>query len=260
MAADENSTEIERHPESSHTATSSASADTLEVALAGAPLTEDLALALLKRNDLRPEVLEHLSQSAAMKSRKVKLALVEHAKTPRHVSLPMVRHLFTFELMQIALTPVTPADVKIAAEEALIHRLETISSGEKLSLARQASGRVAGELLLDSEPRVIHAALENARLTEAAIFKALMRPDAPAAFVEAVSRHPKWSLRREVRLALLRNENTPLARAFEFVHALPAVLVREVLQTSRLPESIKQHLLQEVGRGDAQSAAASGQP
>ncbi|HUK25726.1 MAG TPA: hypothetical protein VLV49_14180 [Terriglobales bacterium] len=220
------------------------------------PLTEDLALALLQHHDLPPETLERLSSSAAMKSRKVKLALVEHPRTPRHISLPMVRHLFTFELMQVALAPVTPADVKIAAEESLIHRLETVSEGERLSLARRASGRVAAELLLDPEARVIHTALDNPRLTEAAVFKALMKAEAPAGLVLAVCNHAKWSLRREVRIALLRNENTPLARALELARSLPAALVREVLRASRLPENIKAHLLEEMDRARDRGASA----
>jgi len=129
-------------PESaSPTPASTASQDSPQTIPDDVPLTEDLALALLQHHDLPPETLERLSSSAAMKSRKVKLALVEHPRTPRHISLPMVRHLFTFELMQVALAPVTPADVKIAAEESLIHRLETVSEGERLSLARRASGR-----------------------------------------------------------------------------------------------------------------------
>ena len=181
-----------------------------------------------------------------MKSRKVKLALVEHPKTPRHISLPMVRHLFTFDLMQVALTPATPADIKKAAEESLINRLEIVSEGEKLSLSHRASGRVAGELLLDPQPRVIHAALENPRLTEAHVVKALMRKNSLAAFVHAVCNHPKWSLRQDVRVALLRNENTPLARALEFAGTLPPVLVREVLNLSRLPDSVKSHLQKEI--------------
>jgi hypothetical protein len=229
----------------------------LQATLAVTPLNEDLALALLKRYDLPPEVLERLSKNgAAMTSRKVKLALVEHPRTPRHVSMPMVRHLFTFDLMQIALTPITPADLKLAAEEALIHRLEAVSPGEKLSLARQASARVAGQLLLEAEPRIIQAVLDNARLTEATVFKALMRPDATATFVQAVCRHPKWSLRREVRIALLRNENTPLARALEFARSLPAALVREILQPSRLPVNIKAQLLQEIERHQGCATAA----
>ena len=230
----------------------SASPEVLTAAASDPGLTEDFALVLLKRSDLPARALDHLSKNGGvMKSRKVKLAVVEHPKTPRHISIPMVRHLFTFDLMQVALTPVVPADIKMAAEESLINRLEKISQGERLSLAHRASGRVAAALLLDPEPRVIHAALENSRLTESAIIKALMRHNAPAAFVGGVCHHPKWSPRREVRIALLRNEKTPLALAVEFARSLPAALVREILHGSRLPAATKAGLLEDAeSRGD----------
>ncbi len=210
-------------------------------------LTEDLALLLLKRNDLPGEILELVSKNGTVtKSRKVRLALVEHPRTPRHLSMPMLRHLFTFDLMQVALASIVPADVKLAAEESLIRRLETISIGERITLARRASGRVAGELLLDPETRVASTALENARLTEPMVIKVLMRQDVSARFVELVCHHTKWSVRREVRIALLRNEKTPLARALEFARSLPASSVSEILQASRLPAHIKAHLLQDA--------------
>lgn len=209
-------------------------------------LTEDLALTLLKRADLPADALQALSRNATVsKFRKVRFALLTHPQTPRHISLPALRHLYTFELMQVALTPVVPADVKRAAEEVLLARLATISSGEKLSLARRASGRVAGELLLDKETRVMRAALENSRLTEAAIVKALARPDSSGVFVDAVSHHPKWSLRREVRLSLLRHEKLALAPALEFARSLPAALLKEILHNSRLPAQTKSYLLRE---------------
>ena len=230
-------------PEAVH----STSPESLIAAASDAGLTEDLALVLLKRRDLPAQVLDHLSKNGGlMKSRKLKLALVEHPKTPRHISIPMVRHLFTFDLMQVALRPVVPADIKMAAEECLINRLEKISQGERLALAHRASGRVAAALLLDPEPRVIHAALENSRLTESAIIKALMRHAAPSAFVVAVCHHPHWSPRREIRVALLRNEKTPLARALEFARSLPPALAREILHGSRLPEATKASLLKDV--------------
>jgi hypothetical protein len=203
-------------------------------------LTEDSALAYLQRDDIASEVLERIGKSGpVMKSRRVKLALAAHCKTPRHVALPLLRHLFTFDLMQVALTPTTPPDIKKAAEESLVSRLETISSGEKLTLARQASGRMAGELLLDPEPRVLKAALENSRLTEAAVVKALLGGSAKTEFVQMVCHHPKWSLRRDVRVAMLRNENTPLARALEFSRGVPASLLKDILQVSKLPENVK---------------------
>jgi len=134
----------------------------------------------------------------------------------------------------------------VAADEALINRLETISTGERMSLAHRGSGRVAGELLLDPEARVIHAALENSRLTESSVIKALMRTGAPPAFVEGVCHHSRWSVRREIRIALLRNEKTPLARALEFARSLPPPLLREILHGSRLPTSIKSCLLKDA--------------
>ncbi len=225
----------------------SVSAEALAASASDPDLSEDLALVLLKHNDLPSHALDRLSRnSGVMKSRKVKLALVEHPRTPRHVSIPMVKHLFTFDMMQVALTPVVPADIKMAAEESLINRLERLSQGERLTLARRASGRVAAALLLDAESRVIHTALENSRLTESAIIKALMRQDAPAAFVKAVCHHSKWSPRREIRIALLRNEKTPLSCALLFSRSLPPVLVIEILQGSHLPPAIKKCLLKDV--------------
>ena len=227
----------------------SGSGDVLKAASSNAGLTEDLALALLKRPDISPEILELLGKNVTvMKSRKVKLALIRHPKTPRYVSLSALRHLFTFDLMQVALSPTVPGDIKIAAEDALIHRLETISPGERLSLARRASGRVAGALLLDPEPRVMRAALENARLTEASIIQALMRPQAHAAFVHAVSDHGKWCLRREVRIALLGNAHTPVHSAIEFARGLPASVVRKLLQRSALSSGVKACVLGELER------------
>ena len=206
-----------------------------------------MALGLLNRPDISAEALEALSKNASLiKSRKVRTALIGHAKTPRHVSLPLLRHLYTFDLMQVALTPTVPADVKKAAEEILCNKLPGISTGARLSLARRASARVAGELLADKEARVMQAALENPRLTEALVVRVLVRHDAPATFVAAVCHHAKWSVRREVRIALLRGEKTPLPAALEFARALPASLVREILHNSRLPASVKTYIRKEL--------------
>jgi len=133
-------------PEAVH----STSSEILTVAASDPALTGDLALVLLKRSDLPARALDQLSKNGhLMKSRKVKLAVVEHPRTPRHVSIPMLRHMFSFDLMQVALTPAVPADIKMAAEESLINRLERLPQGERLSLANRASGRVAGVLLRD---------------------------------------------------------------------------------------------------------------
>jgi hypothetical protein len=229
---------------------------------AGDPaLTEDFVLALLKRPDLLPEVLEQLAKNAnALKSRKVKIALASHPHTPRHVSVPLARQFYTFDLMKVALSPTVPADVKVAVDDVLISRLKTVTTGERLTLARRASGRVAAALLLDvetistkitdaktaaRETRVMQAALENPRLTEALVINSVLRPAATAALVHAVAQHAKWSPRREIRAALLRTEHLSLARALEFGREFSRPMLQEILTASHLPVQIKDQILRE---------------
>ena len=254
---------------SSQRATSTPTTDKLRPAdlimtAADPALVEDVALALLKRTDLHHEVLEQLARNAnALKIRKVKMALISHPNTPRHVSVPLARQLYTFDLMKVALSPLMPADVKIAVDGVLISRLKTVTLGERLTLARRASGRVAAALLQEGESpkrkilagkirksdtmqvRVIQTALENPRLTEALVISSVLRPNAIADVLQAVAHHPKWSSRREIRTALLRTEHLSLARALEFAEQLPAATLNGLLASSRLPSKIKDQLLRE---------------
>jgi hypothetical protein len=110
---------------------------------------------------------------------------------------------------------------------------------------------VAAALLLDKEKRVWEPALENPRMTEAAIVKALQRTTATLSFVQAVCRHPKWSVRPEIRVALLRNAHTPLARAIDFARGIPSRQLRDILHTSRLPEKTKEYLRKSLKTKDA---------
>lgn len=269
--------------ESEVSGASAASADLLRTA-ADPSLTEDLALGLLKRSDLAPEILERLAKNgAALKSRKVKIALVSHPHTPRHVSIPVARHFYTFDLMKVALSAAIAGDTRVAVDDILISRLKTITVGERLTLARRASGRVAAALLLGVgvddktksvadtgfstdekgnrkpkaegpalETRVMKTALENPRLTEALVIGSVLHPRAGADLVEAVAKHPKWSKRREIRAALLRTAHLTLAKALEFSREIPAPLLDELLASSHLPARIKNQLLRENARSVAE--------
>ncbi len=225
----------------------SQSADVLREAAAHPGMNEDLTLSLLARRDLPAVALEALVKNpSVMKHRKVITAIAGHPRTPRHVSLPIVRTLYVFELMQIALTPAVAPDIKRAAEDQIVLRLETISAGERLTLAKQGSNRVAEALLCDVEARIVEAALLNPRMTEASVVQALAKDKVPAHFVEQTCRHPKWSLRREVQLALLKSEHTPLARVLAFIQAFSTQTLRDILKHSRLPANVKMYLIEEL--------------
>jgi hypothetical protein len=193
-------------------------------------LSEDAALAVVKRSDVTAEALAQLAKNPiASKSRKVLVALASHPRTPRHVSIPLLRSMFTFDLMNFALTPAVAPDVKRAAEEQLIMRLESLPVGQKITLARRASGRVAAALLQTADQRIISPALDNKQMTEALVVQALTKPRAPERLYVLVSHHPAWQLRREIQIALLRSEKTPLERAQEFAKNFSREFLQEIV-------------------------------
>lgn len=162
-----------------------------------------------------PEFRDSLPGSPAPMTRKQAMAMATDSATPRREAQRLIRGFYNGDLMRFALSPGVAADLKQFAERQLIGRLPGMPSGERLSMARCASGAIAAALLLDQEVRVSRAALDNARLTEAAVTKAVLQSTASEAFVESVCRHPKWSLRGEVCRALLRNPKTPIGCALE---------------------------------------------
>jgi hypothetical protein len=172
------------------------------------PITEDAALALLSSRDLSSSDIERLaSDRGLLGSRKVLLAIARHIHTPRKIAIPLVRQLFVFELMQVALTPAIAADTKLLAEECIVGKLASTTLGERLTLAKQASSRVAAALLTDPDPRVRDAALNSPRMTEIFVVRALMKPGSPRSLIDAIRRHPKWNVRLEIRRALEALEN-----------------------------------------------------
>jgi hypothetical protein len=220
----------------------------LRAAAANPHLTEELALALLKRRDLPATVLQEMAKNAELlKTRSVLLALICHPRTPRFISLPATRSLHTFELLNVALQPALPADIKMAVEQSIMDRLENMSLGERINLAKRGSTRIAERLLGDPEKNVIELALLNPFLTEACIVRTLMSgQEVDLRFVELVAHHPKWSLRTEVRAALLRNPRTPMTVALQIVHSIPADVARDALFNSNLPNSVKAYLMAEI--------------
>jgi hypothetical protein len=202
---------------------------------------------MVQDRDLSAAAIEQISKNTGvMKSRKVRVALAGHPRTPRRIALRLIRELYTFDLMQFSVLPAVAADLKRVADELLVARLASITLGERIALARRSSTLVAAALLLDKEARVWQTALENPRLTEAAIARAVLRPGAKPAFIKAVCQHAKWSLRPEIRTALLRSEYTPMARALEFSRRIPPAQLRDILHASRLPEKVKSYLREEL--------------
>ena len=206
-------------------------------------LQERDLLRLLERKDLAHEVVRELAHHReARRNYTVQLALVRHPKTPRQVSLPLMKFLYLFDLLRVAQTPAVPADVKMVAEETILKKLEGMPRGEKISLARRGTGRLAASLLFSPDPELIRAALDNPYLTEGHLLKVLAQEGLPHVVVEQIAQHARWSHRYHLRLGLIRNPLTPLARVLAFLPDMAVSDLRDICLDHRMLPPVRKYI------------------
>ena len=224
-------------------------ADVLLELLDNTALNETQLCVLLGRNDLPTEVLEEVTtRKSLLKNYRVKRALAFHPRTPRLAGLRLIRELYLMDLVQLTLLPGTSAELKRNAEEQLVARLAQLPLGQKITLARRATARVAGALLAEGHPQVVAIALDNGSLTEAQVLKALSRERLPLGVVQAVAQHRKWSHVYNVRLALVRHRNATLSTILSYLPELTVSDLRELAAPGIVSENLRKYLLAEIQR------------
>ena len=206
-------------------------------------LQERDLLRLLERGDLAQEVVLDLARHKEVRrSYMVQLALVRHPKTPRQVSLPLMKFLYVFDLLRVAQTPAVPADIKMVAEETILKKIVGMPRGQRIALARRGTGRLASNLLTNSDTELIRAALDNPHLTEAQLLKVLAREGLPPAVVEQISQHPRWAQQYHLRLALIRNPLTPFARVLAFLPDMAVTDLQDICLDHRMLPPVRKYI------------------
>jgi hypothetical protein len=212
-------------------------------------LEETQLCILLERKNLPGEILEEVARrKPLLKSYRVKKALAFHPRTPRLVTLRLLRDLYLMDLVQLTLLPGIPTELKRSAEDQLVSRLPQLPLGQKIALARRGPARLAGALLAEGHAQIVGIVLDNAYLTEAQVLKALSREKLPPAVVQAIGHHRKWSITYNVRLALVRHPLSPLATVLAYLPELTVSDLRELAAPGIVPESLRKYLQAEVQR------------
>src|SRR5215472_5930482 len=237
------------------------SADVILALLDNPALDETQLCLLLERRDLPGEVLEEVGRrKPLLKSYRVKKAFCFHPHGPRLVTLRLIRDLYLMDLVQLALSPAVPAELKRHAEEQLLARLPQIPLGQKITLARRGPARVAGALLTEGYPQVLSVVLDNPYLTEAQILKALSRERLPALVVPAIIHHRKWSISYNIRIAVLRQPSAPLATILSYLPQLTVSDLRELAAPGIVPETLRRYIQAEVQRRLSSGSSLKGSP
>ncbi len=224
-------------------------AEVLLALLDNRSLEETQLCILLERKNLPGEVLEEVARrKPLLKSYRVKKALAFHPKTPRLVTLRLLRDLYLMDLVQLTLLPGIPTELKLSAEDQLVARLPQLPLGQKITLARRGPARLAGALLADGHAQIVTIVLDNPHLTEAQVLKVLSREKLPPVVVQAIGHHRKWSIDYNIRLAMVRHPLSPLATVLAYLPELTVADLRELASPGIVPESLRKYLEAEVER------------
>lgn len=224
-------------------------ADVFPALLKNPRLDEAHVCLLLRRLDLSAEFLEQIARRHDFMSvYRVKRAVAFHPHAPRLIAMRLVRELYIMDLMQLARHPGVPAELRRIADNTIVARLPQLPLGQKITLARRASARIAGALLAEGHARIVPITLDNPLLTEAQVLKALSYEKPPAGVVAAIAKHAKWSQMYNVRLALVRHASTPLSVVLAMLPDLTAGDLAVLSTSSSLPANLRRYIEREAQR------------
>ena len=222
---------------------------TLLALLENPAVEEPHVVQMLERLDLSANVLAAIAEKGKWTaSEGVRLRLARHPRTPRRFALALLRQLYLFDLVRLSLLPSTPAEIKRVAEELIVTRVPHLPVGQKLTLARRGTSRVAGALLAEGHPQAIKLTLANAFLTESQILKVLAKPGVPERVVAAIAQHPKWSVQYNVRVALIRNPHTPVPVVLAFLPNLTLRDLKDLATLEGITPHVRKYLQREFSR------------
>jgi hypothetical protein len=226
-----------------------AETDVLLALLDNPSLEEAQLCMLLERKNLPAEILEEVARrKPLLKNYRVKKALAFHPRTPRLVTLRLLRDLYLMDLVQLTLLAGIPTELKRNAEDQLVSRLPQLPLGQKITLARRGPARLAGALLAEGHEQIVSIVLDNAYLTESQVLRVLSREKLPPVVVRNISLHRKWSISYNVRLALVRHPLSPLATVLAYLPELTVSDLRELASPGIVSESLRKYLQAEVQR------------
>jgi hypothetical protein len=219
------------------------------LALLGNPdFQEREALILLARKDLSSSIIEEFAGGQLLiNSYAVKLALARNPQTPLRIALNNLKFLYLFDLVSISLLPALHSGVKRAAEELILSQISKLTAGQRITLAKRGSARIAASLLIGGNLQAIRAVLDNPYLTESALLRVLSGPGASETVVDAIACHEKWSLRYDIRLALLRQPSVNTTRALHLVHGLRNADLTQLSTDPAVQPELRYYLAHLVG-------------
>jgi len=159
---------------------------------------------------------------------------------PVGVALNLLATLPWLSLLHVGQNPRTPPVVRRRAERKLLERVQKMTLGEKVALARLAHRPLFAALIQCGDEPVALALLDNPRLVENDVLLLITSDRLPDPLVLAISRHRRWWSYYGVRRALTGHRQTPLPIALGLLVQLKRADLVALSGDHRAPGSVRE--------------------
>ncbi len=143
-------------------------------------------------------------------------------------------------LLHVAQEPRTPPVVRRHAERHLLGRLQRMTLGEQIALARLAHRPLFRHILELPDPRVQEALLDNPRTVENDVLLAVARAEGGSPLFGVIVRHRRWGASYEVKRAIARSEAAPLPLALSSLVHLRGPDLESIARSAACPERVRE--------------------
>jgi len=114
-----------------------------------------------------------------------------------------------------------------------------LTLGERRALARRPSRAAFDKLLRDPHPMVVENLLQNPMLTEEDVVRMVARRPAFPDVIGAVARHPLWSQRARVRMAIVQSPGAPPEITVPLVRLLIRPELEQIVAAPDVPAVVR---------------------
>ncbi|MEW6109893.1 MAG: hypothetical protein AB1632_12110 [Nitrospirota bacterium] len=210
-------------------------------------LTEEMAVFIAKKKSSPAEALGLLANDIRFKdSYKLKVALCKNPKTPQKITFSLLKFLKIFDLGDMTRDQGIPVNIRQKIEYLISEKIPSMPSGNKIALSKRVNSNIVIALMERGDEKVISSCLESPALTEGHLCKIINKPATKAVLIKNIAEHPKWSLRYDIKFALIRNFHTSMVHAVRFIGEMKTADLRELYSDEGVPSSTKPYIYREL--------------
>ena len=184
-------------------------------------LLEDEAIAVLNNPFVTPAICQQIAQNQRLTGfYSVRLKLVALKHTPQAHAVKFVHYLYWSDLVRLSVDVKVNAPVRRAIDTILVNKVDKLTLGERITVAKRCSHALVKALLFDPDPRVFEALLINQRVREDDLLLVAGSERATRMHLQLLANDRKWSYRYNIRKALVMNPLTPRSAAASMLRSL----------------------------------------